>query len=361
MVKRKKKKNKILFILLLLVLIGGASYYLMTNGTSFESFAPFINKVKNTLKEKKVSIIDIDSNTRPYAVMINNVNAAWPYQAGLCDAYIEYTLLVEGGLTRKMALFKDVSDDIKIMSIRSSRHYFIDYALENDAIYTHWGWSPYAQSDIKTFKVNNINGLYYENVYFERDKEVRKKVSSEHTGFITTGNIKKASEKLGYRMTTDNKSLLKYSVDSIDASKYENVVDADKVEIRYSGYYTSKYDYDVKTKKYTKMQNNTEMKDYNDTCELMYKNIITYQIPYANISGDAKGRLNATTTGSGTGYYITEGKAIPITWEKKERSSKTIYKYANGDELVVNDGNTAIEIQPKNQSLKITKIEREEE
>ncbi len=38
---------------------------------------------------------------------------------------------------------------IKIGPVRSARHYFIDYAMENDAIYTHFGQSPQAASDIK--------------------------------------------------------------------------------------------------------------------------------------------------------------------------------------------------------------------
>ena len=56
--------------------------------------------------------------------------------------------------------------------MRSSRHYYLDYALENDAVYVHWGWSPQAQSDISSLGINNINGLTYEGVYFFRDKSV---------------------------------------------------------------------------------------------------------------------------------------------------------------------------------------------
>ena len=57
--------------------------------------------------------------------------------------------------------------------------------------------------------------------------------------------------------------------------------------------------------------------------------------------------------GSGEGYYITDGYAVPITWEKSSRSAQTIYKYKDGSEIVVNDGNTFIQIQPLNQALTI--------
>ena len=58
--------------------------------------------------------------------------------------------------------------------------------------------------------------------------------------------------------------------------------------------------------------------------------------------------------GSGSGYYITNGYARPITWQKDSRSSKTIYKYNDGNEIKVNDGNTFIQIEPINQTPSIT-------
>ena len=67
-------------------------------------------KPKEEKKEEKVEqikIIDENSNTRPYAVMINTHNEALP-QSGLQNAYIVYELMVERGITRMMALFIDV-------------------------------------------------------------------------------------------------------------------------------------------------------------------------------------------------------------------------------------------------------------
>lgn len=60
--------------------------------------------------------------------MIDNHKGAWP-QVGLNSAYSVYEIIVEGGETRLMALFKGV-DLEKIGPVRSARHYFLDYALE---------------------------------------------------------------------------------------------------------------------------------------------------------------------------------------------------------------------------------------
>ena len=94
-----------------------------------------------TKKIEKIKIVDPDSNSRPIAIMINNNKAVWGYQAGIQDAYIVYEMIVEGGITRMMAIFKD-KDTARVGSVRSARHYYLDYALENDDIFVHFGWSP---------------------------------------------------------------------------------------------------------------------------------------------------------------------------------------------------------------------------
>ena len=142
------------------------------------------DEVKVSTPKKEIKIINLKSNTRPYAVMINNISTVWGYQCGLDDAYIVYEIIVEGGYTRLMALFKD-KDLNRIGSVRSSRHYFLDYALENDAIYVHFGWSPQAESAMSKLGVNNINFMSYSG--YERDYSLG--LATEHTAFTSTSKI----------------------------------------------------------------------------------------------------------------------------------------------------------------------------
>lgn len=51
------------------------------------------------------------------------------------------------------------------------------------------------------------------------------------------------------------------------------------------------------------------------------------------------------------GYYITNGKAIKITCEKKTRAGATVYKDSEGNEIEVNDGHTYIQIVPPSMSV----------
>ena len=137
-----KGRAKILIIILVILIIaagGVLAYKIVNDKEDTETAATEENNVLTAeVEEKKVQIFQ--GNDRPIAVMIDNHSGAWP-QAGLQQAYMVYEIIVEGGETRLMALFKG-ADVEKIGPVRSARHYFIDYAMENDAIYTHFGQSP---------------------------------------------------------------------------------------------------------------------------------------------------------------------------------------------------------------------------
>ena len=303
-------------------------------------------EVKDTDK-KQLKIVNTSSKSRPFAVMINNINVARPLQSGLQDAYIMYEIIVEGGITRYMALFMD-QNTARIGSIRSARHYFLDYALENDAIYVHHGQSPQAQND---FSALGIDRIVVDNTKTGwRDKSLN--VASEHTLFTS---IEKLNNGLGKKRTTRKGNLLlNYSIDEINLAEMEGSSKADNVSIRYSSGMVSSYTYDSNHQYYLRSVNGKAHTDYVTKEQYHFKNIITYQVKnYTLNDGENKGRQNIENVGSGTGYYITDGYSIPIKWSKSSRSEKTKYYFTNGEELKVNDGNTFIQIQPIGETLTI--------
>ena len=298
---------------------------------------------EQVVQEKKVEIFD--GNKRPIAVMIDNVGNARP-QVGLNDAYMVYEIIVEGNLTRLMAIFKDVELD-KIGPIRSSRHYFLDYALENDAIYVHFGWSPQAQSDIRKLDVDNINGMAESSTSFWR---VRDK-SAPHNVVTSTEKVLNIAERKKYSLISEKDSVLNYVTDEVNL---ESDIIASDITIPYSSSYKVTYKYDEETKRYTRAYNNTTQKDW-ETKELVTtKNIIiTFASNYTLKDGTNKGRQNLSNIGTLDGYYITNGKAIKIKCYKSSRKAQTVYKDLDGNEIEVNDGNTFVQIVPKNSKVKI--------
>lgn len=334
------KKIGIFVIVLLLIGAGSLTFYFTVFGQNEAKNNGKGNQVEESIPTPTLKIVDENSKSRPYAVMINNNQAAWKNHAGLQDAYLVYEIMTEGGITRMMALYKDQKTE-RIGSVRSSRHYFLDYALENDAIYVHFGWSPQAQSDIATLKINNINGIY-DDAGFSRDLTLG--VAYEHTAYTSMEKIEALANKKGYIRDTSQDLLLNYSIAERGLQRIEGVVEANKVTIPYSYSYTVSYEYDAKTKTYLRFMNEYAHVDGVTQKQYYAKNIIIQKVK--NYSMDSYGRQNLDNLGTGTGYYITNGYAVPIVWSKQSRSEQTKYKYQDGTEITVNDGNTFIQIEP---------------
>lgn len=325
-----------------------------------------IEKPQEDVKQKEdygeVKIIDVNSKSRPIAIMINNAGDARPLQKGLQEAYIVYEIInYADGTTRFLALFKD-KDVEEIGPIRSARHYHLDYVMENDAIYVHWGYSPKAQSDIKTLGIDNINGLIYgsgsskENIksgsYFWTEPIAN--LSIAHRRFTSMELLNKAVDKFKYDKETEQKNLLTYTAKELDVDKMTNTKDANKVEIHYSKSNYSTYDYDSTKKVYLRSVKGVAHKDAAIDKQLEVKNILVYKVKNVLLAGDTENRQDLKNIGTGTGYYITDGKAIDIKWSKDCRECQTKYTYEDGSEVIFNDGNTFIQIMPESQDLIIS-------
>ena len=76
---------------------------------------------------------------------------------------------------------------------------------------------------------------------------------------------------------------------------------------------------------------------------LSFKNVIV-ELIYDTDLGDGSVRRNINTTGTGKAYYFTGGAYEEITRIKQSRGGLTVYKRANGEELLINPGKTMINI-----------------
>lgn len=278
----------------------------------------------------------VDTDERPIAVMVDNDDKNARPHAGLEDAYLIYEMVVEGGATRFMALYRG-EDTAKIGPVRSSRHYFLDYVMENDAIYTHFGWSPKAITDISAFGIDKINGvLGTDEGIFWREQKFK---GDWHSAYTSIKNIREMAAKKGYFAETDRKNGIKYS-DEYILLPAEN--SAKSVSLEYSGGYRTGYTYNDETQLYEKSINGAPH-TLQSGKTLAVKNIII-QLTYDTALGDGTARRNLNTCGSGKGYYISGGGFEEIVWSKASRDGNTVYKKADGTELVINPGKTIINI-----------------
>ena len=374
-------KYLLIILSILVIVAGGLLIYKIITKEDTNKTNGIISETENQEEEAPLVVPDkqvqIYSGTdRPIAVMIDNHTKAWP-QANLNKAYLVYEIVVEGGETRLMALFKGQNLE-KIGPVRSSRHYFLDYALENDAIYVHHGWSPQAQSDIPKLGVNNINGIQESSKDFWREKGK----SAPHNLFTSTASILKIAERKEYELTSSKESVLNYVADEFLLSdKYEKekydedsanpttqinneeqtndeneeiVITANNITIPHSGLQKVRYEYNPETKTYTRYARNKLQSDYITGDPVTTKNIIiTMCDNYTLQDAEKKGRQGLKNIGTFDGYYITNGEAIKIKCTKSSREEQTAYKDLDGNEITVNDGNTFINIWATNAKIVI--------
>ncbi len=342
-------RTLIIILVILILAAGGILAYKITKDKK-----NMAQEVSEDQREEDILTAGVSDNKikifngkdRPIAVMIDNHNQAWP-QAGLNKAYLVYEIIVEGGETRLMAVFKGVNVD-KIGPVRSSRHYFLDYAMENDAIYAHYGWSPLAESDIKSYNINNLNGITESTSTFWRVKDK----SAPHNAVTSTDALLKAAKAKGYKTTSTKKSVLNYTTDNVTL---EDGQGATSITIPHSNLQTVKYVYDEDNQVYKRYARNKAQTDWDTGDSITTKNIIiTMCDNYTLEDSENKGRQGLKNIGTFNGYYITNGRAIKIKCIKESRNAQTKYQDLQGNEIKVNDGNTWINICPTDAKLEIT-------
>ena len=339
-------------ILVILIIVAGAilAYKIVKDKENEPTAVAEENKILTAaIEEKQVQIFK--GNDRPIAVMIDNHDDAWP-QAGLQDAYMVYEIVVEGGETRLMALFKGANVD-KIGPVRSARHYFLDYAMENDAIYVHFGQSPQAESDIKKYSIDDINGISEDGTTFWRVSDK----TAPHNAVTNTEKLLKSAESKKYKTTSTETSVLNYVTGEVNLEDGESAL---KVTIPHSQLQTVEYYYDEQNKVYERYARNKEQTDWTTGNPITTKNIIiTFCDNYTLSDPENKGRQGLKNIGTFNGYYITNGKAIKIKCTKQAREEKTVYTDLQGNIIEVNDGNTFVHICPTDSNVVIEGSESE--
>ena len=280
---------------------------------------------------------------RPVAMMINNIKQAIP-QLGISKADIMYECIVEGGITRLMCVFSDYENLPVTGSVRSSRDYYIDLAQSHDAIYAHCGGSEDAYSAIAERHIDNIDGVrgsQYEASAYWKDSERVNNMGYEHASMTSGDKIAGAVKALNFRTTlTDGFSHpLNFRKDKL----YFAGTEAVSVTISYSGSYSrSFFAYDEESEKYKKGQYGAPHVDAENSEILSFDNIIVLGVSYQN-TGDSYNHLVMNFTGSGKGYYISNGKMKNIVWTKSDRQTPySLYEEDGVTPLLINPGKTYI-------------------
>lgn len=282
----------------------------------------------------------IGSN-RPYAIQFSNFKTV-RNQWGISQADIVYEAIVEGGITRLLAIGENYTGD-RIGSVRSSRHYFASIADEYDAIYVHYGKTKYAKSKLAELGIGNLDGeTGIGTTVFYRDN----KMKAPHNAFTSLKGILAGIEKKGYETKHSSDYEGHYTFYTEDTELTSTTI-ANKVTVDFSYYVEPYFIYNSEDKLYYGYQFGEEHKDSNNDKQLTFKNIIIQFVKQRAIDKNDYQTIDFEDA-SGSGYYISNGKKVDITWKKNEKNKWMRYYDESGNELTINPGKTYIAMFPNN-------------
>lgn len=280
---------------------------------------------------------------RPVAVMVSNVKAALP-QYGIDDADIIYELPVEGGITRLMAVYADYTNVPDVCSVRSCRYYYPILACGMDAIYCHWGTDKTIALDTLNYldidRFDGNDGSLGYGTVFVRDEYREQYYDTEHTGCLKGSELADAIEDMGYRTdineTNENGAFRFNPADSPAVPEGEDCLTA---ELDFSTDYYSTFEYDEENKVYFKYHSGVPHNDGVTGNQLSFTNVFVLE---TYVSSRDEGKLMDVGLDSGNGYYISMGKAQPVTWSKYSDSDPVKVYDQSGEEISVNAGKSYI-------------------
>lgn len=310
---------------------------------------------------------------RPVAIMLENTPDALP-QYGIGNADVVYEAMVEGSITRLMGIFEDYENLDRIGTVRSCRPYFVYFAREFNAFYAHYGQVIYAVPVLQLSTTYDIAGLPFGEdgqdyklndgsaAFYRGDDR-----PAPHNVFTTWSGIQSVIESSNWNSDYSEgySGHYQFAEDGQEVNLDNGQIA--KVVIPGFVYNHARFDYNDTDKLYYRSEYGDPQVDGTTGQQLAYRNIIIQECP-STMFDDSYLWTDPTNQGeTGSGWYITNGRAEKITWQKEGWSSDqpvitnitsrdisvdvrecdfntTHYYDADGNEITLNQGKTFVEV-----------------
>lgn len=283
------------------------------------------------------------ADSRPLAMMVPDNKSALP-QYNISNAGVIYECLAEGKISRLMCVWDDWRDMDRIGNVRSARAYYVYWALEWDPIFCHYGNILYADPILNSPACDNINGTKSPYGYYRVKNEGR---IAEQTAYTSTEDILQACDYYDYSLThTEYYTPGHWQFASETApvklsDSYSDAVSCTYVDAK-NAYPDDKpyFEYSEEDGVYYRFQFGDKHMDAATDVQLSFKNILIQYCDYSVL--DEYDHLEYAINSSGSGYYMTNGEAIPITWKKAGDLAPTKFYDSDGNEIFLNTGKTMV-------------------
>lgn len=285
-----------------------------------------------------------DANKLPACVMIENAafGGVRP-QSGLSKASVVYEVIVEGGITRYMAVFAGDVPSV-IGPIRSARDTYLEFVREYNCPYVHAGGSFTAIRAIQEKGIRNVDALI-DSKYFYRDQGK----ASPHNLFGRADRFIEATNGHDWNDKDpeyDSWKFVDQTSITVEADSANNSA-AQSVSVDFGGSYSVEYKYNTEKGVYERFLAGVLQTDASNNNESISARNVIIQHVGAGISIEGKGRVNWPVTGSGDVDIYRNGVHTKGRWTKDTATSRTKYTLPDGTELPLARGNSWVDIVPE--------------
>jgi len=307
-------------------------------------FLPFVEPAGPFSSLTGLPICEEGLYRRPFAAVINNSARALP-QSGIASADIIYEVLAEGDVTRLVGIFQSYIPE-KLGPMRSARDYFIDFALNHDALFIHHGSSPGGYARISSLRVTNLDGMALEGSVFWRDRTYPYWAFNtgtrplEHSSYTGSERLFTHLSNRGIRdYWQEDNGAFGFDFRFRDSHLHQTSTEGGQayvITVPFSQLYFRKFVFDPDTGLYMAENRHGPHLDAETGEQVAVGNVL---IQFTNMRVvDGVGRRTVDTVGTGTGYLISGGRYQPVRWAKDSHLAPMRWYFPDGTPLTLQPG-----------------------
>lgn len=270
------------------------------------------------------------------AAIVENSPEARP-QSGLIEAGAIYEFLVEGGITRFVAVHQEQMAD-KVGPIRSLRTQFIDIALGYDAGVAHDGGDPKALADFAQLAGRDLagGGIYWRST----DRW------APHNEYTSGEGAYDYMYKKGYNSS-------EYDAWQRKEDAPLEIPTASNITIEPSSFlYHVDYKYNPGANTYTRSMADQLHKDKETAKNITPKVVIAIKAPHRIV--DSVGHQGIDLVGTGDAWIFQDGGVTKGSWKKSSRSTNFSFVNSEGKAIKLNTGQAWVTVIPTDRTVEYT-------
>ena len=284
------------------------------------------------------------ANAEVTCVMIENSTDARP-QSGLRAAGIVYEAVAEGGISRFMAVYQDNEPEY-LGPIRSARLTFVHLARQYQCGYVHMGGAENAINELKTAGYRDINAGFYEEKYVSR--KISKGRYAPHNVYSRFTWL----NQLNYEKGWTSSSFSPFARIQPDTINEVEDLDALNISIKLSGdsSYNPSFSYDAASNTYLRshQRGGAHMDKAEDGSLTQISPTVVIAMKVHSVARPGTPYYDYVSTGENDCFVFQDGTVTSGKWKRNSIDDPLKFYDANGEEILLNRGQTWITAYPDN-------------